>query len=139
MSASTNVTYDIYTSYINKDATDKQKLRITRLAVPVLGVFAFIIINFFPTILAVQMYSYTIYGAGITPAVLAALLWKRVNKMGGLSSMVVGTVATLIWEIVLKKPQGINSALISFPLALATLIIITLLTTKRNEEVKQAI
>lgn len=138
MSASTNVTYDIYTSYINKNATDKQKLIVTRFTVPILGAFAFIIINFFPSVLAVQMYSYTIYGAGITPAVLAALLWKRVNKKAGFSSMIVGTIGTLIWEIILKKPHGLNSALISFPIALATLIIITLLTTKKGEEVKQA-
>src|SRR5690606_14679951 len=71
LSASTNVTYDIYGKYINKNASDKQKLLFTKILTPILGIIAFLLTTFFPSVLEIQMYSYTVYGAGITPALLA--------------------------------------------------------------------
>ena len=43
--------------------------------------------------------SYTIYGAAITPAVLCALLWKGVTKAGGITSMLLGSIFTIVWEL----------------------------------------
>ena len=129
LSAATNLTYDIYVKHINLNATEKQKLVFTRIVIPILVIIAYVMIKFFPTILAVQMYSYTVYGAGITPALLAAVLWKRVNKIGGTSSMLVGTIVTLVWEA-LGKPYGLQSVIISVPAAILVLVVVTLLTSK---------
>ncbi len=133
LSAATNITYDIFGRYIRKDASDHQLLKMTRFFVVILGVFAFIIISFFPTVLAVQMYAYTVYGAGITPAVLAVFFWKRVNLYGGVSSMIAGVVTTLIWEIILAKPFDLNSVLFAVPIAIFTLIVVTLLTSNKSQ------
>ncbi|WP_039042236.1 sodium:solute symporter [Sporosarcina sp. ZBG7A] len=130
LSASTNVTYDIYGKYINKNATDKQKLMFTKILIPVLGLIAFVLTTFFPSVLAIQMYSYTVYGAGITPALLAVFIWPSVTKQAGISSMILGVVTTLSWEF-MGNPFGINSALISIPVAILALIIVTL-TTKNT-------
>jgi len=130
LSAATNITYDIYAKYFNPKATDKQKLNFTKILIPILGIIAFVMIRFFPSVLSIQMYAYTVYGAGITPALLAVFFWKRVNKAGGIASMFTGVISTLIWEIPLSRPYGLNSALISVPLAIIALIIATLLTSK---------
>jgi len=135
LSAATNITFDFYGKYINPNLTDAQKLIITKWLIPVIGVISYTLIKFFPTVLELQMYAYTVYGAGLTPAVLGTILWRRVNKYGGLASMIVGVVATLIWEIPLSKPMGINSAVISVPLAVITLIVVTLLTSKKETAV----
>ncbi len=132
LSAATNVTYDIYTQYFKPDATDKEKLFFTKFSVPVLGIISYILIRFFPTVLSIQMYAYTVYGAGITPAVLGVILWKRVNKAGGISSMLAGVLFTLLWEIALGRPFGLNSSIISVPIAIIVLVGVTLLTTKNN-------
>ncbi|QNB45031.1 sodium:solute symporter family protein [Thermanaerosceptrum fracticalcis] len=136
LSAATNVTYDIYGRYINPNATDKEKLFFTKALVPVLGIIAYVMIRFFPTILAVQMYSYTVYAAGITPAVLAVFLWKRVTKPAGISSMLAGVITTLLWEIPLGKPFALNSSVISVPVAILVLIIVTLITTPQTDSQK---
>ena len=128
LSCATNVTYDIYEEFINKNATDKQKLNLTKIVVVIFGVVAFLILQQFPTILAVQMYSYTIYGAGLTPAVLGAVLWKKATKAGGISSMLVGAVGTLVWELVLHKPGGYDAALFMIPAVAIVLIVVSLLT-----------
>jgi len=130
LSAATNFTYDFYGRYINPNMTDRKKLMMTKLVIPIIGVFSYIMVKFFPTILAVQMYSYTVYGAGITPAVLGAILWKRVNKYSGIASMLTGVIVTLLWEIPLHKPYGLNSSVISVPCAIIVLIIVTLMTAK---------
>ncbi|MFZ7103270.1 MAG: sodium:solute symporter family protein [Peptococcaceae bacterium] len=130
LSASTNFTYDFYGRYINRNLTDKAKLMTTKLVIPIIGLFSYIMVKFFPTILAVQMYSYTVYGAGITPAVLGAILWKRVNRYSGIASMLTGVIVTLLWEIPLNKPYGINSSVISVPLAVIVLCVVTLMTAQ---------
>jgi len=136
LTAATNITFDFYGKYIKPDMTDDQKLKVTKWLIPIIGVLAYVLVQYFPTVLAMQMYSYTVYGAGITPAVLGIILWKRVNKYGGISSMIAGTAATLIWELVLSKPMGIDSAVISVPIAILTLIVVTLATSKKGEAVE---
>lgn len=79
------------------------------------------------------MYSYTMYGAAITPVVMATFFWKRANTAGALASIITGGMATLFWELVLNKPFDWNSVLFSLPLSVAALIIITLLTSKKKD------
>ncbi|WP_404450722.1 sodium:solute symporter family protein [Virgibacillus necropolis] len=129
LSAATNVTYDIVGKFIKKDATDKQLLIMTKIFIVVLGLLSYILISYFPTVLEVQMYAYTVYGAGLTPALLAVFFWKRVNAVGGISSMIAGVVTTLTWEIVLAKPFELNSVIVALPVAVIVLIVVTLMTT----------
>ncbi|MUK87429.1 sodium:solute symporter family protein [Ornithinibacillus sp. L9] len=134
LSSATNITYDIYGRYINPNASDKQKLVFTRMLIPVLGLIAYLLTTYFPTVLAVQMYSYTVYGAGITPALLGVFLWKRVTKQAGIASMLAGVITTLILELS-NNPFGVNSSLISIPVAIVVLIVVTLLTSKKENAI----
>ena len=134
LSASTNVTYDIYGKYINKNASDKQKLLFTKILIPILGIIAFLLTTFFPSVLEIQMYSYTVYGAGITPALLAVFLWPSVTKQAGITSMVLGVLSTLIWEFS-GSPFGIHSSLISIPVSILALVIITMATKDKTQYV----
>lgn len=130
LSSATNFTYDFWNRYINHGMSDKNKFLLTKVMCVVLALFAFMMVNWFPSILSAQMYAYTVYGAGITPALLGGIVWKRANKWGGISSMVVGMVVTLVWELVLHKPFGIASAVISVPVAIVVLIVVSLVTPK---------
>ena len=55
--------------------------------------------SFFPTVLAMALWAYTMYGAGITPALLAALVWPRAPKAAGIYSIAAGMSVTLLWEL----------------------------------------
>ncbi|WP_079526583.1 sodium:solute symporter family protein [Halobacillus hunanensis] len=137
LSAATNLTYDIYGNYVDKEASDKKLLGMTRLFIVILGVLSYLLISYFPTVLSVQMYAYTVYGAGLTPALLAVFFWKRVNAAGGISSMLSGVVATLVWELILQKPFDINSVVIAVPIAVIVLIVVTLMTTNGNGQSRE--
>ena len=97
---------DIYRKYFNPQASDRQILLWTRLLVVVLGAVGFIALQFFSTILAMALWAYTMYGAAVTPALLAAMLWPRATRQGGVASIAVGMALTLGWEIYARAAGG---------------------------------
>ncbi|MGM8930491.1 sodium:solute symporter family protein [Salinicola halophyticus] len=126
LSASASLTQDILGGLLKLDIPAGKALLVNRLTVVGLGILAWILGAFFPSVLAMQMYSYGMYGAAITPVFLAALLWPRATPAGALAAMIVGGVMTLVWEIALGKPMGWNSVLVAMPLAAVTLIGVSL-------------
>jgi SSS family solute:Na+ symporter len=134
LSCSTNVTHDFWVRFVDPGASQTKRLWITRGVVLVLGVVAWVMGTFFPSVLAVQMYSYTMYGAAITPAVLAAVLWKGVTPAGGITSILLGGAGTLFWELGLDRPGDWNSILFSLPLSITALVVVSLLTPNSRRE-----
>ena len=135
LSAGTNITYDFFIRIKGEDkVTDNEKLKVTRISIVVLGIFALVIGKFFPSILSLQMYAYSIYGAAVTPAFVACLFWDKATKAGGLTSIISGGATVLIWEILLHNPMGLNSIIIAGPVSILSLIIVSLCTQKQNLE-----
>lgn len=120
--------YDIWGRFINKNADDKQKLRFLRISAFAVAIVAYVLGEFFPDILSVQMYAYSMYGASITPALVCALFSKNVTKAGGLAGILGGGISTIIWEVVLKSPFGIKSAIITVPFSFALIFIVSYFT-----------
>ena len=127
LSAGTNIAHDVLEPYFMKNCSDDKKLAAIRILIIICGIFSYILITVFRDILGIIMYAYTIYGAAITPALVAALCWPRVTRTGGLASIIAGGASTLIWEIFLKgKISGLDSALVAVPISIAVLIIVSL-------------
>jgi SSS family solute:Na+ symporter/sodium/proline symporter len=97
---------DVYRKFVNPQATDRQVLLWTRVLVVVLGLAGFVALNFFTTILEMALWAYTMYGAAITPALLAAFIWPRATRQGGVASIASGMAVTLGWEIYGKVTGG---------------------------------
>ncbi len=100
LTPATNLVRDVYQRFLNPQATDRQIVLYTRIAIVSLGAVGVVIGNLFPTILAMALWAYTMYGAGITPALLAALVWPRATRAAGVWSIAAGMSVTLLWEIV---------------------------------------
>ena len=138
LTPSTNLIRDVYQRFINPAATDRQLVLYTRLVVVAVGALGYVAGSFFPTILAMALWAYTMYGAGITPALLGALVWKRATRAGGVASIVVGMVTTIGWEIVglaragadeaAAYPFGWQTAYPALALSIATLVVVSLAT-----------
>ena len=105
----TNLTRDVYQRYIHPGADEKQVLLISRGLVLVLGIIAFLLVSQFKTVLNAAFTAYNIYGTSITPALLAAFLWKRATSVGALASIITGTSVTLIWTYVLPDWNGFTN------------------------------
>ncbi|HYL37169.1 MAG TPA: sodium:solute symporter family protein [Bryobacteraceae bacterium] len=123
-SPSTNLIHDVYGRFINPQASETRKLAMSRLIVVLLGLFALLQATRFESILNAAVYAYTVYGAAVTPAVLAVFFWKRATTAGAIVSIGLGAAITV----------GLNLAgyeLAIYPAlgaSLVSLIMVSLLT-----------
>lgn len=136
-SPATNLVHDVYERFINPHATERQSLIVSRLIVIGLGIFALLQATQFQSILNAALYAYTVYGAAVTPAVMAVFFWKRTNTAGAVASIVVGTVVTVAWNVA----QGLgwkNDTDAVYPAVIASLVclIAVSLATAPPEEKK---
>ena len=81
------------------------------------------------------LYAYTIYGAAITPCLVAALFWKRATSWGAVASIVSGIAVTLTWEEVgiIKESlpaavSTLDAVLPAITVSVIALIVVSLLT-----------
>ncbi len=147
-SPATTLVHDLYHRFINRATPDRRLLLYSRLAVVLLGVVAFLQ-SFQPSVLETAVYAYDVYGAGITPAVLAAFFWKRATGAGGLASILAGTATAVVWKIFGALDPGTASPLLArlsqitddipmiYPALAASLIClvgVSLLTPRPREE-----
>ena len=109
LSSSSNVMRDIYQRFLRPDADPTKMVALQKVFIVVMGVCAFLMI-FVPTycksqisVLQYAYFAYTMYGVAVTPALFAALTWKRATWQGGLASIVGGALATLFFELVLPR------------------------------------
>ena len=134
----TNVMRDVYQRFINPKISDRSIIFYSRIVVIILGFMVFTLMQFFPRILDAAYAAYTVYGAGLTPALMAVFFWKRATPHAGVASIVAGMLVTIIWEVV-RKIQGdflfgvpaIYPALIC---SLLCLIVISLIQNPPDEE-----
>ena len=127
LSSATNLTNDIYVKYIRKDATDKQKMLVLRVTIVVFSAIAVALTLYFPTVLALQMTAYTMYGAAITPAILFALFSKRVTPAAGLAGIIVGGLATIVWTL-MGTPGGVQCAIVAVPASVIAILLVSAVT-----------
>ncbi|MCH7575083.1 MAG: sodium:solute symporter family protein [Candidatus Marinimicrobia bacterium] len=120
-----NLATDIYGRFLRPDASGEHLLKVSRIAVVVFGFIAFGMIEFFPSILDAAFAAYTIYGAAITPALIAAFVWPRANANAAFASILAGGGVTLVWEI-LKKVNGTNPFGVEaiYPAAISSIVLL---------------
>ncbi len=99
LSPTTNIMRDIYQKFINPDASQRSMVVIQKVMIVILGLIAFYLATNLTSVLEMSYFAYTIYGVSITPALLAALAWKRATKLGGLVSIVGGALITIFLKI----------------------------------------
>lgn len=147
MVPSTNLARDIYQRFINPDVSEKGIILFQRVMIVLLAVVAYLATTAFVSILDMALYAYTMVGAAVTPALLAAFLWKRVTPAGGVSSIAAGMLTTLVFGAL--HQSGLESLnlyffilpidydYIVYPAATASLfclVVVSLLTHPSPEE-----
>ncbi|WP_010203971.1 sodium:solute symporter family protein [Salinibacterium sp. PAMC 21357] len=127
LSCSGNIVHDLVFQFKHVKVDKRRALVLGRWSVLGVAVLAYVMVQFFPSVLALQMYAYTMYGVSITPVVLAALFWKRATPAGAISGMIAGGLMTVIWQLS-SMSEEINAVVVSLPVALVALIGVSLVT-----------
>jgi Na+/proline symporter len=146
LSPSTNIMRDIYQRFFNPQAEQKTMVALQKVFIIVLGFTAFAMI-FIPTALDLEIsvlkyayFAYTMYGVSITPALLAALSWKRATKQGGVASILSGAVVAVLFELVFPHvfpqimqggdPWGVPGIYPALAVSVLTLVFVSLATPR---------
>lgn len=137
LSATTSGVMDLWCRFVDKNATEERKVWYIRICLVLFAVIAYVMGKFFPDVLAVQNYVYALYSSAITPALFAALLWKKVTVQGATCSIVSGTVITLANEFS-HQPLGLPSAIMAIPVSVLLLIFVSKATYKGPTEKDKA-
>ena len=144
LSPTTTIMRDIYQRFVKKEASQTTMVALQKVFVVFLGVIAFFLAMRLTSVLGMAYFAYTIYGVAITPALIAALAWKRATKAGGLASIISGTAACIVLRVLAevlppdKAPEGDPWGIpIIYPalfISLGSLIVVSLLTKKPKQE-----
>ncbi|MFC1484803.1 sodium:solute symporter [Candidatus Neomarinimicrobiota bacterium] len=146
---STNASRDIYQRFLRPDASEKQMVSLQRIFIVIFGGIGLLLLTQFETVLSMALYAYSLVGASLTPALLAAFLWKRVTAQGGVAC-IAGGLGSIIGIAVFNR-LGVNFSLtlagtefdfasseyIVIPgviISISLLVIVSLLTEKSPEE-----
>ncbi len=99
MVPSTNLARDVYQRFVNPQVSEKHIILFQRVMIIFLALIAYVVSSFFVSILDMALYAYTMVGAAVTPALLAAFLWKRVTPAGGVASIAAGMLVTIAFGL----------------------------------------
>jgi SSS family solute:Na+ symporter/sodium/proline symporter len=135
-SPATNLIHDVYERFIDPHATQRRKLLVSRIIVILLGSFAILQATQFQSVLKASLYAYTVYGTAVTPAVMAIFFWRRTTTAGAVTSILLGTVVTVGWQmlqqhgpdVVQKQIGGIDAVYPALAASLLSLIFVSVFT-----------
>ncbi|SLL33500.1 Sodium/proline symporter [Mycobacteroides abscessus subsp. abscessus] len=125
--SASGISHDIY-GIINPKATDKQKMRLNRIAVIVLSLFPLIFaVKPFDMVQFIVMVQASLVASFFFALVIFGLNWKGATTMGALASMIGGVVTVLIWFL-LGKPYGLNEVIPGVLISTLLLLIVSKFT-----------
>jgi SSS family solute:Na+ symporter len=124
-SPATNLIHDVYGRFINPRASESRKLVMSRIIVVLLGLFALLQATRFESILKAALYAYTVYGAAVTPVVMAVFFWKRATTVAAITSIALGTAVTVGWNLAGFNLDAVYPALGA---SVISLIVVSLMT-----------
>ena len=125
-SPASNLIHDVYKRFIDPQASERRTLIVSRVLVVALGIFALIQAAYFESILKAALYAYTVYGAAVTPAVMAVFFWKRANRAGAISSIALGTIITVVWNLL--NIQWLDAVYPALAVSVLALVVVSLAT-----------
>ncbi|GMO46361.1 MAG: sodium/proline symporter PutP [Termitinemataceae bacterium] len=128
---------DIYLSFLNKKATDKQTLLMSRVTVFIIALIAiFIAHNRENSIFGLVSYAWAGFGAAFGPLILLSLFWKNITRTGALCGLIAGGVTVIVWKQFLHGGIfDLYEIIPGFAACLITAVIISLLDSPNNPEV----
>ncbi len=142
------IAHDFIDVYLKKNLNDNSKVKAGKIAAFAVGIFAIILGMAFKGVNVSFLvgWAFAIAASANLPAILFLLFWKKTSETGIAASIIVGIVSSLI--IILTSPtmwdrygldpatvphQLENPALISFPLAVLTVYLVSLFYPKKSK------
>ena len=132
---------NIYQGLIDKKASDKKVMLVSRITLLVIALIAMLIaLDENSVIFKVVSFAWAGFGATFGPLMLFSLFWKRTNRAGAIAGMVGGAGMVFLWKLVISKLGGafaIYELLPAFLFSCLCILVVSLLTAPPSKEIEE--
>jgi len=132
---------NIYQGIINKKATDKQVMNVSRITLMLVALFGILIaFDENSVIFKVVSFAWAGFGATFGPIMLFSLFWKRTTLKGAIAGMLSGAAAVFVWKLVLRPLGGIldiYELLPAFLISCIFIVLVSLLSEAPGREISE--
>ncbi len=138
--ATSALSKNLFNGIFKKDATDKQIMRVSRIALLVITVIAALIaLDEDSVIFQIVSFAWAGLGATFGPLMVFSLFWKRMTRAGAVAGMVSGAATVFIWKLLISKIGGvfaIYELLPAFIISSIAIVVASLLTKEPDAEIQ---
>jgi len=151
VAASGAVAHDLMDRFLHIDMTEKGKVRAGKIAAFVVGIIAIVLGIIFRgmNVSFLVGWAFAVAASANLPSILMLLFWKKTTKRGITASIIVGIVAAI--GLFLLSPSMfpkyglpaeaapfplMNPGIVSIPLSFLTLIIVSLMTQPKKDNIQ---
>ena len=136
--ASSAFSQDIFKGLIKKDASVKEVLSISRIAVFIIAAIAFVLsLDENSSIFGLVSYAWAGFGATFGPLILLALFWKGATAKGAIAGLITGGVTVVAWHNIPASVNpifGVYEILPAFILCLAVAVVVSLCDKNKDSQ-----
>lgn len=134
LSASSAVGQDIFKGIIKKNASDRQVLFVSRIAVFAIAIIGLLLaLNPESSIFGLVSYAWAGFGGTFGPLVLLALYWKGATAAGAISGLISGGITVVVWHNLHGGIFDVYEILPTFIVCLVVTVVVSLFTKKDPE------
>ncbi|MCD8350332.1 MAG: sodium/proline symporter [Planctomycetaceae bacterium] len=125
------ITRDLYQAIINKDASDRKIVQLSRIVMVVCSAVAIgLALSDSQTIYWFVLFAFGGLGAAFGPIFILSTYWKGMTKWGAFVGMVSGLIITVLWYYTPSLKNMIYELVPAFIVSMAANIIVSKLTSK---------
>ena len=142
------LSHDVYYKMLNPDATTKRRVAISKALLLVVALVAAYVASLKPdNILFMVAWAFSIAASAFFPALVLGIFWKRANKAGAATGMIVGLSLCLYYLVNVKfygmTPwfgiKDIAAGIFGIPAGFLTIIVVSLLTAKPDKATQELV
>jgi cation/acetate symporter len=142
------LSHDVYYRMIDPRASTRRRLVVARGLLVVVAILAAVVAGFKPGgILALVAWAFSLAAAGLFPALVLGVWWKRTTKEGAVAGMIVGFAATLFYLVWTHKTMGfgqptwfgisnISAGIFGVPIGFLVTYVVSLMTPAPSAEMQ---
>lgn len=133
--ASSAFSQDFYKAFLRKNASEKEVLFVSRLAVLIVSLISFFIaLKPESSIFSLVSYAWALFGSSFGPVILLSLFWRGMTKRGALSGLIGGTFFAVFFHHA-KPLFGVYELLPAFFASMLLCFIFSLTDKNKDERV----
>lgn len=133
--SSSALTEDIYKPFIRPTASQTELVWVGRAGVILIAITATALaMDPESKVLELVAWAWAGFGATFGPVILLGLYWPRMNRLAAMAGMIIGGVTVITWQPLKGGVFDVYELLPGFVFAMLAIVIVTLLTTRKQHE-----